>query len=122
MAAGWSVNSANSALTTVTGLSGFVGLNTGNPGTVGTANTSSVTTRPSVSWAAATNGNATASTQPAWTSWAGTSPETVSYISFWNASSSGTFSTSMSLASTVIMNTGDSLTLTAIQMTIPTAS
>lgn len=122
MAAGFSVNTANIALTAMGTASVFVGLNTGDPGTAGTALTSSVTTRPAVTWAGAAGGTIAASNTPSWTNWTGTSPETVSWISFWSLSSAGTFAMSMQLSSSVTMNTGDSLTLTTITVNIPTAS
>lgn len=122
MAAGFSVNTANIALTAMGTASIFVGLNTGDPGTAGTALTSSVTTRPSVTWAGAAGGTIAASNTPSWTNWAGTPAEVVSWISFWSASSAGTFAMSMQLSSSVTMNTGDSLTLTTITVNIPTAS
>ena len=48
--------------------------------------------------------------------------EVVTDISLWSASSSGTFGGSMQLNSSVTMDTGDSLTLTAISVSLPTAS
>ena len=124
MADGLSVAVADAALTTITGTdANNVQLHTGAPGSAGTANVSSVTTRPAVTWAAAAAGSiASNGTAPAWTNWAGTSPETDTDISFWSASSAGTFGFSMQLSSPVTMHTGDSLTLTAITISIPTAS
>lgn len=124
MADGISTTMANSMLTTLTTspASSFVQLHTGAPGANGTANVSSVTTRPAVTWGAASAGSVSASNQPAWTSWAGTSPETDTDISFWTAATLGTFDMSMTLSASVTMNTGDSLTLTSITVTIPTAS
>jgi hypothetical protein len=63
-----------------------------------------------------------ASNQPAWTNWAGTNGEVDTDISFWSASSNGTFGMSMLLNASVTMNTGDSLSLTSLQVSIPTAS
>jgi hypothetical protein len=116
-------------LTTLTGTttSIYVQLHTGDPGTAGTGSVSSVTTREAVTWASplivgGTIATANASNQPEWTSWAGTSPEVDTDISFWNAITSGVFNMSMPLSSSVTMNTGDSLTLTSISVSIPTAS
>lgn len=123
MADGLSTTVADNALGNITGTdANYVQLHTGAPGSAGTSNVSSVTTRESVTWGSASAGSISASNQPAWTSWAGTSPETDTDISFWSAASSGTFGLSMQLASSVIMHTGDSLTLTTVTITIPTAS
>jgi len=122
VADGVTAANANSALTTWTGSAAYVQLHTGAPGAAGTSNVSSVTTRPSVTWNSASAGSITASNQPAWTNWAGTSPETDTDLSFWSASTSGTFEFSMQLSSSVTMNTGDSLTLTSVTLSIPVAS
>ena len=122
MADGVTAANANSALSTWTGSAANVQLHTGAPGAAGTSNVSSVTTRPSVTWNSASAGSITASNQPAWTSWAGTNGEVVTDISFWSASSAGTFGFSIQLSSSVTMDTGDSLTLTSITISIPTAS
>ena len=123
MADGLSAANADLALNAAVGTNaGYVQLHTGDPGSAGTANVSSVTTRESVTWGSASAGSVSASNEPEWTSWAGTSPETDTDISFWSASSSGTFGLSMELASQVTMETGDSLTLTEIEITLPTAS
>jgi len=123
VADGLSAANADLALNAAVGTNaGYVQLHTGDPGSAGTANVSSVTTRESVTWGSASAGSVSASNEPEWTSWAGTSPETDTDISFWSASSSGTFGLSMELASQVTMETGDSLTLTEIEITLPTAS
>lgn len=122
MADGVTAANANSALTTWTTSALFVQLHTGAPGAAGTANVSSVTTRPAVAWNAASAGSITASNQPAWTNWAGTSPETDTDVSFWSLAAAGTFQFSGQLSAPVTMNTGDSLTLTSITVSIPVAS
>jgi hypothetical protein len=99
-----------------------VQLHTGAPGANGTANVSSTATRQSVAWGSPSAGSVAASSQPEWASWAGTNGEVDTDISFWSASTSGTFGCSMALSSPVTMDTGDSLTLTEITVTIPTAS
>lgn len=108
-------------LTTSTN-SSYVQLHTGDPGSSGTANVSSVTTREAVTWGSVSAGEVAASNEPEWTSWAGTSPETDTDLSFWTASTSGTFNMSIQLSSSVTMNTGDSLTITSVTVTIPVAS
>lgn len=129
MADGLSTAVADIALNAIVGTgtnqsddANYVQLHTGDPGSSGTANVSSVTTRESVTWASASGGSVSASNEPEWTSWAGTSPETDTDISFWSASSSGTFGLSMTLSSQVTMETGDSLTLTELSVSLPTAS
>lgn len=123
MADGLSVAVADAALSTIIGTdANYVQLHTGDPGTAGTSNVSSVTTREAVTWGSPSAGSVAASNEPAWTSWAGTNGETDTDISFWSASTSGTFGMSMQLTSSVVMDTGDSLTLTSISVTIPTAS
>lgn len=123
MADGLSTTVANAALNNIVGTNANnVQLHTGAPGSAGTANVSSVTTRPSVTWNSASGGSVSASNQPAWTSWAGTNGEVDTDISFWSASVAGTFGLSMQLNASVTMDTGDSLTLTSITISIPTAS
>ena len=123
MADGLATGVANSALGTITGTdANYISLATGDPGSAGTSNASSVTTREAVTWGSASSGVIAASNSPAWTSWAGTNGEVVTDIAFWNNSSTGTFGLSMQLNSSVTMDTGDSLTLTSISITLPTAS
>lgn len=122
MSDGVSTTYANTMLTSLTAASLYIKLHTGDPGAAGTANPSSVTTRENVTWGAPTSGITTASNQPAWSSWSGTNGEIVTDLSFWTASSGGTFATSMNLTSPVTMDTGNSITLTTISIRIPTAS
>lgn len=123
MAVGLSaVNLANAWLnvlrgTTFTGAAGaFVQLHTsaGDPGSAGTSNVSSVTTRPSVTWNAASGGSMTLSNTPSWATWAGTNGEVVRYITLWSASSAGTFYFSAQLSADKTVNTGDTLNLTTL--------
>lgn len=123
MADGLSTAVANAALSTIIGTdAAFVQLHTGAPGASGTSNVSSVTTRPAVTWGSPSAGSVAASNTPAWTSWAGTNGEVDTDLSFWSLATSGVFGLSMQLSSSVTMDTGDSLTLTSITVTIPTAS
>lgn len=124
MADGLSTTVANAALTSIVGTNANnVQLHTGAPGSAGTSNVSSVTTRPAVTWASASGGSVSSNgTAPAWTSWAGTNGEVDTDITLWSASTSGTFGLSMALSSSVTMDTGDSLTLTSLTVSIPTAS
>ena len=88
-------------------------LHTGDPGASGTANVSSTTTRQAAVWGAPSGGSMALTTQPSWTSWAGTNGESVAGVSTWSATSAGTFyhSTQFTLAKTV--NTGDTITNTS---------
>lgn len=121
------VNLANAWLnvvsgTTFTGAAGsFIQLHTsaGDPGAAGTSNVSSVTTRPAATWSAASAGSkAITTTLPSWTSWAGTSPETIAYVSDWSASSAGTFYFSAALTANKTVQTGDTLTLNTLSVAL----
>lgn len=123
MADGLAVAVANAALSTIIGTdANYISLALGDPGSAGTSNPSSVTTREAVTWGSPSAGSVAASNQPEWTSWAGTNGEVVTDLAFWSLSSAGTFGLSMQLSSSVTMDTGDSLTLTAVTISIPTAS
>lgn len=111
---------AGSATTAPAGL--YVQLHTGDPGAAGTANISSVTTRESMTLAAASGGAVSASNTPQWTSWAGTNGETQSAISLWSASTSGTFLDAVTLGTAVAVYTGDTLTLENFSVTFTVAS
>lgn len=89
----------------------FAKLHTGDPGAAATANVSSVTTRPAMTFNAASGGScALAATFPTWASWAGTSPETITHFSVWDASTAGTFLYSLVLTASKTVQTGDTLT------------
>jgi hypothetical protein len=109
--------------TTYTALANvYVQLHTANPGSVGTTSVSSVTTRPSITFTAATTGVLNSSNTPQWTSWAGTNGEVVTHISIWDASSAGNFLWSAALSASKTVNTGDTLTLSSASLTITNAS
>lgn len=119
------VNLANAWLnvisgTTFTGAAGsFIQLHTGDPGAAGTTTVSSVTTRPAATWGAASAGaKAITATFPSWTSWAGTSPETVTDVSDWSAASAGTFYFSVQLTVSKVVQTGDTLTLNSLSVSL----
>ena len=124
MAAGVSAAVANAMLTGATGTGdlAWIQLHTGDPGTAGTSNVSSTTTRESVTWGSPSGGTVSATNQPAWPAWAGTNGEVLTWISFWSASTAGTFGGSAQLGAPITENTGDTTTLTAISISIPTAS
>lgn len=102
------------AFTAPTGL--YVKLHSGDPGSAGTANASAVATRSQLTLAAASGGAvALTGTQP---SWSMTSSETISYISIWDASSSGNFLWSAQLAVAKTVANGDTLTLTTCGLSL----
>lgn len=120
---GLSTTNANLAANAAVGSNAaFAALAKGDPGSAGTANPSSVTTREAVAWGSASGGAVSTTSVGAWTAWAGTNGEVVTDLAFWSLVSGGTFGLSMQLASSVTMNTGDSLTVTAATVTFPTAS
>lgn len=90
----------------------FAQLHTGDPGSAGTSNVSSTTARQAMGFGAASAGSMSLSTQPSWTSWAGTNGEVVTDVSCWSASSSGTFYFSTQLTASKTVNTGDTITVT----------
>lgn len=96
----------------------FVKLHTADPGASGATAASSVTTRPSATFSAASAGAVAMSNTPSWTSWAGTSPETVTHISVWDASSAGTFLYSVALTASKVVQTGDTLTLSSMSVSL----
>lgn len=91
----------------------YAKLHTGDPGSAGTSNASSVTTRVALAWAAASGGSKAINNTPSWASWAGTSPETVTHVSVWDASTAGNFRYSFALTTSKTMTTGDTLNLTS---------
>lgn len=96
----------------------FAQLHTGDPGASGTANVSSTTTRQAVNFAAASGGSQSLTGTTQWTSWAGTNGEVVTHISLWGASSAGTFYYSVALTASKTVNTGDTLTLSTLTVSI----
>jgi len=87
----------------------FVKLHTGDPGASGTSNAATETTRQSASMAAASGGAITNDAAVTWTAVAAT--ETYSYVSFWSASSAGTFLGSDDLAVARAVTAGDTFTI-----------
>ena len=121
------VNTANPWLNCLRGTSAatftgvttmFVQLHTGDPGASGTANVSSTTTRQALNFGAAAAGAQALSGTPSWASWAGTNGEVVTHISTWGASSAGTFYYSVALTASKTVNTGDTLNLTTLGVSI----
>ncbi len=89
----------------------FAELHTGDPGASGTTAVSSTTTRMAMGFGAASAGSMSLTTTPSWTSWAGTNGEVVTDLAVWSASSAGTFYASVQLTASKTVNTGDTLTV-----------
>lgn len=89
----------------------FDQLHTGDPGAAGTANVSSTTSRQATVWGAPSANSMGLTTAPSWTSWAGTNGESVAGVSTWSASSSGTFYHSTQFTVPKTVNTADTLTV-----------
>lgn len=87
----------------------YIKLHTGDPGSAGTANAATETTRQSASMAAASSGTITNDTAVTWTNVSTT--ETYSHVSFWSASTAGTFLGSDDLAVSRSMTAGDTFTI-----------
>jgi hypothetical protein len=110
------VNLANAWLnvlrgTTFTGVSVFVKLHTGDPGASGaTAAAAGSTTRPAITWTAASGGTLTMTgTAPSWTN--GGTSETLSHVSFWDNATAGNFLGSAALGSTQLWASANVYTL-----------
>jgi hypothetical protein len=94
----------------------YVKLHVGDPGAAGASNAAGNTTRVAATFAAASGGSLTTSADVGWTNVS--TAETYSHVSFWDASSAGTFlgSDDLSVAKTVAV--GDSFTITAGTLTV----
>jgi hypothetical protein len=66
----------------------YAKVHTGDPGAAGTANASAQTTRIATTFAAAASGSIAISNTPEFTL---NATETISYVSFWDASTAGNF-------------------------------
>lgn len=88
----------------------WVKLHIGDPGAAGASNTASNTTRQSASFAsAAAAGTITTTADITWTSVSAT--ESYSHVSFWDASTGGTFLASDNLEVTRGLTAGDNFTI-----------
>lgn len=89
----------------------YVKLHTGDPGAAGTSNAATETTRVQATFSAASGGAITNSAALEWTSVSTT--ETYSHVSFWDASTAGTFLGSDDLAASKAVDAGDDFTIPA---------
>lgn len=97
----------------------YVKLHTGDPGAAGTANAAGNTTRKAATFSAAAAGSMTTSADLAWTNVS--TAETYSHVSFWDASSNGTFLGSDDLAVARTVAVGDNFTILAGSLTVAIA-
>jgi hypothetical protein len=89
----------------------WVKLHIGDPGSAGTANAAGETTRKQGTFSAASAGAITNSAELAWTNVSTT--ETYSHVSFWSASTAGTFLGSDALEASKAVTAGDNFTILA---------
>lgn len=88
----------------------YAKLHTGSPGSAGTTNAATETTRQAVTFGSAAASGAISNTAAVtWTNVSTT--ETITHISFWTASSGGTFLGSDDLPSSKALTAGDTLTI-----------
>jgi len=87
----------------------YVKLHTGDPGAAGTSNAATETTRQQASFSAASAGAMTTDAAITWTNVSTT--ETYSHVSFWSASTAGTFLGSDDLAVAKAVTAGDTFTI-----------
>lgn len=118
MTVGLATATANSYLNvfravTFTGLSVFMKVHVGDPGSAGTANASAVTTRNAVTWSAPSGGSMALSSVSAYSM---TATETISHVSFWDASTAGNFLRSEALTAGVAVVNGSSLTFSTLTL------
>lgn len=94
----------------------YVKLHTGDPGEAGTSNAAAETTRKQASFNAASGGSCALASSISWTSYP--AAETVSHISLWDNVSAGNCLWKGALSSSVTMAIGDTLTISAITVTL----
>ena len=100
--------------TTFTGIANvYVKLHTGDPGASGANNAAAgSTTRVAITWSAAASGAlAMTGTAPSWTN--GGTSETLTHISFWDATSAGNFLGSAALSSSQAWASGNTFALSS---------
>lgn len=111
----FAVGERNKMLDAVTGRATYTAnaafyakLHTGDPGAAGTSNAATETTRQAVTFGSAASSGAISNTAAIeWTNVSTT--ETVTHLSFWTASTAGTFLGSDDLSSSAALTAGDTL-------------
>lgn len=94
----------------------YVKLHTGDPGAAGTSNAAGNTTRQAATFAAASAGANATNADINWTN-VGTA-ETYSHVSFWTASSAGTFLGSAALTASKTVAIGDNFQIPSGSLTM----
>lgn len=94
----------------------YVKLHIGDPGSAGASNAAGNTTRQSATFSAASAGSLTTSADVAWTNVS--TAETYSHVSFWDASTNGTFLGSGALTASKLVAAGDNFTIVAGSLTV----
>lgn len=115
MTAGPSATNANAFVDAITGAAGggYLQHHTGDPGAAGTANVAGDTTRPAISFPAASGGSATQTGSATRSGWTGGS-QTLTHGTFWSAASGGTFRGSVVYSSPRAVINGDNVTATGL--------
>jgi hypothetical protein len=91
----------------------YMKLHTADPGAAGATAASAVTTRNAVTWNAASAGSMTLSSISGYSM---TTGETISHVSFWDASSAGNFLQSAALTTPQAVINGSTLNFTTITL------
>lgn len=94
----------------------YVKLHTGDPGSAGTSNAAGNTTRQATTFASASGGSIATSADVTWTSVS--TAETYSHVSFWSASTAGTFLGSNALTASKTVAVGDTFTIASGSLTL----
>lgn len=94
----------------------WVKLHLGDPGAAGAGNPAANTTRQQATFAAASAGSITTSADLNWTNVP--NAETYSHVSFWDASTAGTFLGSDDLAASRTVAVGDNFTIVTGSLTV----
>jgi len=97
----------------------WVKLHLGDPGSAGTASPAANTSRQQATFSAAAAGSMTTSADLTWA--AVSTTETYSHVSFWDASTAGTFLGSDDLAAARAVTAGDTFVISAGQLTVAIA-
>lgn len=94
----------------------YAKLHTADPGAAGATAASAVTTRAACTFSAASGGSkALTTTYP---SWSMTGSETISHVSFWDASTAGNYLFSAALTASRAVVNGDTLTLNSLTVAL----
>lgn len=94
----------------------YVKLHIGDPGENGTSNAAGETTRKAASFGASSGGVGTSDADISWTSYS--TAETVSHVSFWDASTNGNCLGSGALTASKTLAVGDTLTIPSGSLTL----